>query len=187
MKLWKLVFQVLRDHRLALKKSKCTFGKTLVAYIGHIISVSGVAMDPNEIAAIEAWPCPRSIRALRGFMGLTGYFRKFIAGYGVAVPLTKLLKREAFRAAFVLFKQALISAPLLQLPDFNQPFIVDCDASGAGFRSVLHQGDGAVAFFSKPVAHHHLKLPAYERELIGLVKAVELEAISLGAPIQSTN
>lgn len=69
-------------------------------------------------------------------------------------------------------KQALCQAPLLQLPDFSRRFIVDCDASRIGFGAVLHQGDGAVAFFSKAIASHHSKLPAYERELIGLVKAV---------------
>jgi len=69
-------------------------------------------------------------------------------------------------------KKALTSAPLLQLPDFNKRFIVDCDASSAGFGAVLHQGDGAVAFFSRAVAPHHAKLLAYERELIGLIKAV---------------
>jgi hypothetical protein len=119
------------------------------------------------------------VRALRGFLGLTGYYRKFIANYGaVAEPLTALLKREAFRwsddaeRAFLDLKRALSSAPLLQLPDFSKRFTVDCDASGAGFGAVLHQGDGALAFFSRAVAPQHAKLPAYERELIGLVKAV---------------
>lgn len=74
--------------------------------------------------------------------------------------------------AFEALKQALSSAPVLHLPDFDQPFTVDCDASGSGFGAVLHQGDGAVAFFSRPFAARHLKLAAYERELIGLVQAV---------------
>lgn len=136
-------------------------------------------MDPSKIAAVEEWPRPCSLKALQGFLGLTGYYRKFIAGYGgIAAPLTQLLKREVFRwcdeaeEAFLLLKQALISAPLLQLPDFTKRFIVDCDASGSGFGAVLHQGDGALAFFSRPVTPHHMKLPAYEREFIGLVKAV---------------
>ena len=136
-------------------------------------------MDPAKVEAVEAWPRPTTARALRGFLGLTGYYRKFITGYGgVAAPLTTLLKREAFswtsaaEEAFLALKRALTSAPLLQLPDFDKLFIVDCDASGAGFGAVLHQGDGAVALFSRVVAPHHAKLPAYERELIGLVKAV---------------
>ena len=114
------------------------------------------------MAAVEVWPRPQSIRALRGFLGLTGYYRKFIADYGtIAAPLMTLLKREAFRwseraeEAFLQLKQALISAPLLQMPDFSKQFIVDCDASGTGFGAVLHQGDGAIAYFSRVVAPHH--------------------------------
>jgi hypothetical protein len=127
---------------------------------------------------VEAWLRPQSLRALRGFIGLTGYYRKFIAGYGVvAAPLIALLKKEAFRwsdaadAAFLQLKHSLMTAPLLQMLDFSKRFM-DCDASGVGFGAVLHQGDGAIAFFSRAVAPHHQKLSAYERELIGLVKVV---------------
>jgi hypothetical protein len=157
---------------------KCFFGEPTVAYLGHIVSAAGVAMDPEKIAAVQAWPRPRTARALQGFLGLTGYYRKFIAGYGaVAAPLTALLKGSSFtwtseaEGAFQALKHALMTAPLLRLPDFSK-FIVDCDAFGTGFGAVLHQGEGAVAFFSRAVAPHHAKLPAYERELIGLVKAV---------------
>jgi hypothetical protein len=92
--------------------------------------------------------------------------------------LTQLLKRESFRwssaatAAFDALKNALTSAPVLQLPDFDKPFIIDCNASGSGFGAVLHQGAGPLAFFSRAIAPHHAKLAAYEQELIGLVKAV---------------
>jgi hypothetical protein len=135
-------------------------------------------MDPMKIEAAANWLRPKILRALRGFLSLSGYYCKFIAGYGeVAKPLTALLK-EAFKwsdeaeGAFVQLKQALMTAPLLQMPDFSKQFVVDCDASGAGFGAVLHQGDGAIAFFSRVVALHHQKLLAYERELIELVKAV---------------
>jgi hypothetical protein len=74
-------------------------------------------------------------------------------------------------AAFDALKRALSTVPVLHLPDFEQPFLVDCDALGAGFGVVLHQGAGAIAFFSRPFAQRHLKLAAYERELIGLVQA----------------
>jgi hypothetical protein len=144
-----------------------------VAYLGHVISPNGVAMDSDKVAAVDSWPMPRTLRALRRFLGLTGYYRKFIANYGnIARPLTTLLKREAFRwspeaeTAFQCLKQALITAPVLQLSDFSKQFVIECDASGSGFGAVLHQGDGPIAFFSRPVAAHH------ERELIGLVKGV---------------
>lgn len=150
-----------------------------MTYLGHIVSASGVAMDPSKVEAVAEWPQPRTVRALRGFLGLTGYYRKFIDGYGaIASPLTKLLKKEGFtwsseaHGAFLALKKALVSASLLQLLDFTKRFIIDCDASGVGFGAVLHQGAGPIAFFSRAVAPHHAKLAAYERELIGLVKAV---------------
>jgi hypothetical protein len=175
----KLVFHMLCDNKLALKQARCSFGAEKVAYLGHIISAVGVTMDPSKVEAIEAWPPPRMLWTLHGFLGLAGYYRKFIAGYGVvAAPLTALLKREAFKwmdkaeEAFKLLKQALMTAPLLQLPDCNKRFIIDCDASETGFGAVLHQGNGAIAYFSRLVVLHHHNLPAYECELIGLVKVV---------------
>ncbi|WVZ89950.1 hypothetical protein U9M48_036295 [Paspalum notatum var. saurae] len=173
-----LVLQTLADHSLFLKRSKCSFAASSVAYLGHVISAAGVAMDEDKIRAVLSWPVPRTVRAVRGFLGLAGYYRQFIKGYrATAAPLTKLLCKEGFRwtseaeTAFVNLRKALTQAPVLQLPDFQRPFIVECDASG-GFGAVLHQGEGAVAFFSRPIAPRHVKLPAYEWELIGLVQAV---------------
>jgi hypothetical protein len=173
------VLTALRDHQLRLKRSKCSFATASVHYLDHVISAAGVAMDSDKVAAITSWPQPQSVRGLRGFLGLAGYYRRFIKAYGaIAAPLTALLKKEAFswtpeaKAAFDALKQALSTAPLLQLPDFDKVFLVDCDASSSGFGAVLHQGAGALAFFSRPFAARHLKLAAYERELIGLVQAV---------------
>ncbi len=173
------VLRAIRDNKLVLKRSKCRFGERQVQYLGHTVSAEGVAMDEHKIQAIGAWPLPRSVRAVRSFLGLAGYYRKFIKDYGaIAAPLTALLKREAFRwspeadTAFTALKSALSSAPVLQLPDFTKTFIVECDASGSGIGAVLHQGAGALAFFSRPLAPRHAGLAAYERELIGLVQAV---------------
>jgi hypothetical protein len=169
---------VLREHKLALKKSKCSFGEESVAYLDHIISTVGVAMGPVKVVVVEAWSWPRSLQALCGFLGLTGHYHKFIASNGeVAAPLTTLLKCEAFKwsgtteATFILLKH-LMMTQLLQMPDFTKHFMVDCVTFGVSFGTVLHQGDGAIAFFSRPVAPHHQKLPTYEWELIGLVKVV---------------
>jgi hypothetical protein len=173
------VLTVLRQHHLAVKHSKCIFGSPTVAYLGHIISAKGVAMDPSKVEAVQAWPPLKTPRALRGFLGLTRYYRKFIRDYGtIARPLTQLLKKAAFAwspevaASFAALKQALTAGPVLQLPDFDKPFIVNCDASGSGFGAVLHQDAGPIAFYSRPLALQHAKLATYERELIGLVKAV---------------
>ncbi|XP_071674258.1 uncharacterized protein [Lolium perenne] len=130
------------------QRSKCSFGTTSVAYLGHVISADGVAMDADKVAAVVAWPTPQSPRALRGFLGLAGYYRRYIQDFGlIAAPLTRLLRRDAFSwdeeaaTAFAALQRALTTGPVLQMPDFDEPFVVDCDASGIGFGAVLHQGE----------------------------------------------
>jgi hypothetical protein len=87
-----IIFNELRAHHLHLKCSKCSFGTTSVAYLGHVISADGVTMDADEVAAVAAWPTPQSPRALRSFLGLVGYYRRYIWDFGlIAVPLTRLL------------------------------------------------------------------------------------------------
>ena len=134
-----IVLNALRAHHLHLKRSKCSFGATSVAYLGHVISEGGVAMDADKVAAVAAWPMPRSSRGLRGFLGLAGYYRKFIRDFGlIAASLTRLLRRDAFAwdddatAAFKVLKSALTTGPVLQMPDFATTFVVDCDASVRG-------------------------------------------------------
>ena len=88
-----IVLNALRAHHLHLKRSKCSFGATSVAYLGHVISEGGITMDADKVAAVAAWPTPRSSRGLRGFLGLAGYYRKFIQDFGlIAAPLTRLLR-----------------------------------------------------------------------------------------------
>ncbi|XP_021995317.1 uncharacterized mitochondrial protein AtMg00860-like [Helianthus annuus] len=91
------VLGVLRQHRLVAKKSKCEFGTTELEYLGHIISQEGVAMDPAKVSTIQQWPIPKNIKELRGFLGLTGYYRRFVKDYGsITKPLTQLLKKDSF-------------------------------------------------------------------------------------------
>jgi hypothetical protein len=92
-----IIFNELRAHHLHLKRSKCSFGMTSVAYLGHVISAEGVAMDTDKVAAVAAWPTPQSPWALRGFLGLAGYYQKYIRDFGlIAAPLTCLLQRDTF-------------------------------------------------------------------------------------------
>jgi hypothetical protein len=115
-----IVLNALRAHSLHLKRSKCSFGMTAVAYLGHVISEGSVAMDAEKVAAMAAWPQPSSAQGIRGFLGLAGYYRKFIREFGlIAAPLTRLLRRDAFtwdndtEAAFEALKGALTSGPIL--------------------------------------------------------------------------
>ena len=92
-----IVLNALWAHQLHLKRSKCSFGASSVAYLGHVISASGIAMDADKVAAVALWSTPRSARGLRGFLGLIGYYRKFVHDFGLTVaPLTRLLWKDAF-------------------------------------------------------------------------------------------
>ena len=94
----RVVFQVMRQQSLFLKRKKCCFGESSVAYLGHVIDADGVAMDKDKVHAVADWPTPRSVWALRGFLGLASYYRKFIKDFGMLVaPLTRLLSKEGFR------------------------------------------------------------------------------------------
>lgn len=94
----KKTMQLLRENQLFAKRSKCDFATNQIKYLGHIISSAGVSTNPNKMSAMVCWPVPRSIKELRGFLGLTGYYRKFIRNYGIiSKPLSDLLKKDAFR------------------------------------------------------------------------------------------
>ena len=139
-----LLLQLLRKHKLFVKMSKCSFGMVEVEYLGHILGHEGVKVDPKKIQAMQEWPQPKTLKSLRGFLGLTGYYRKFVCNYGhIAKPLTQLLKKNSFiwneeaQQAFTALKNSMCSTPVLALPDFTKSFVIECDASGTGIGVVL--------------------------------------------------
>lgn len=133
------VLKVLQSHQFVVNKQKCVFRQKHLDYLGHVNSDKGVSVDPTKIISVLQWSLPKNVKGVRGFLGLTGYCRRFIANYGkISKPLTKLTKKDGFswnfeaNAAFEALKGAVISAPVLVYLDFSIPFEIECDASGKG-------------------------------------------------------
>lgn len=174
------VLQTLQDNQLYLKYSKCSFAQSQLEYLGHIISSQGVATAPNKTAAMLHWPTPTNFTDLRAFLGLTGYYRRFVRGYGIiAKPLTNLLRQKAFQwtmaaqEAFDQLKLAMTTTPVLALPNFSATFTVETDACGEGVGAVLMQAGQPIAFLSKALGEKHRALSIYEKEFLALIMAVE--------------
>nr|MDZ8005255.1 RNase H-like domain-containing protein [Nostoc sp. DedSLP05] len=174
-----LILKVLNDNRLYAKRSKCDFGRTEVEYLGHIISMNGVKVDPRKIEDMKNWPKPKTLKKLRGFLGLTGYYRKFVCNYGrIAAPLTTLLKKNSFHwtpvadKAFEHLKQAMCTTPVLAMPDFTKSFIIETDACDTGIGAVLMQEGRPLAFLSKALSGRNLGRSTYEKEMIAIIHVV---------------
>ena len=177
----KQVFTVLRHHQFYLKRKKCVFAQAELQYLGHIISKEGVATDPSKTEAMVRWPVPTSVTELRGFLGLTGYYRKFVRHYGtLAKPLTILLQgKKAWgwtieaQKAFEHLKKAMTQTPVLALPRFEIPFVVETDACDEGIGAVLMQEHKPLAFLSKALGMKNKQLSIYEKEFLALIMAVD--------------
>jgi hypothetical protein len=175
------VFELLSSDHWKIKMSKCNFAQPQVTYLGHIISSAGVATDLAKVQAIVAWPVPKCVKELRSFLGLSRYYRKFIRHYGVICqPLTALLKKGALYVwtadhdtAFCTLKQAMSSAPVLALPDFNVTFQIETDASANGVGVVLSQQGHPLAFLSKALGVKSRGLSTYEKEYLAVILAVQ--------------
>ncbi|MCH84440.1 hypothetical protein A2U01_0005272, partial [Trifolium medium] len=162
------VLQLLSEHHLFVKLSKCSFGMQEVEYLGHVVSGNGVTMDKIKVQVVLDWPTPTNVKQLRGFLGLTGYYRRFIKSYAtISAPLTDLLKKDQFQwsnsaaVSFDALKQAVTSAPVLALPNFSQPFVLETDASNIGLGAVLSQQGHPIAYFSKKLGPNVQKQSAY--------------------------
>lgn len=175
-----LVLQLLRQHHLSAKPSKCVFGQSQVEYLGYIISNEGVATDPTKVQAVKNWPVPKSVTDLRGFLGLAGSYRKFIKDFGlICKPLFTALKKTGFtwqdeqQQAFATIKDKLAHAPVLAMPNFTQPFILEADASGTGLGAVLMQNNRPLAYFSKAIGPKAAGLSTYDKEALAILEALK--------------
>jgi len=176
----KTAFQILQQNSLFVKLPKCEFATNKVEYLGHIISAEGVATKPQNVDAILNWPVPKTVSTLRGFLGLTGYYRRFVKDYGkICRPLHDLLKKNAFiwtedhTVAFNKLKQVMTTCPVLALPDFTQPFILETDACGSGIGAVLMQSGRPLAFLSKCLGPKAAAQSVYEKEALAMLEALK--------------
>ena len=141
------VLKRIKGAGLRLKPSKCVLCREAVSYLGHIVSRSGVATDPEKTAKVATWPTPRSVQEVQQFLGLASYYRRFVKQFAeIAKPLYRLTERgRQFRwtmecaTAFAMLKSRLTSTPILAFPDSTKPFLLDTDASQEGIGAVLSQ------------------------------------------------
>ena len=181
-----LVLQRLAEHRLKVKKSKCQFLKSEITYLGFVISSDEIKMDPNKTKAIRNFKIPTNEKEVRSFIGLAGFYRKFIDKFSdIAEPLHKLLRKDVIfkwddkcQAAFDELISIISNDIVLQYPDFNQMFYLTCDASDNGLGCVLSQKDAnqldrPISFISRSLNNTERNYSTTEKECLAIVWGVQ--------------
>ena len=178
----RIVLQTLRERQLYAKLSKFQFWLDRVAFLGHVISVVWVSVDPQKIEAVVNWKSPKCVSEARSFISLAGYYRKFVEGFSkIAAPLTKLTRKDvkydwvdACQQSFEELKSRLTSAPVLALPNERDGFVVYSDASRRGLGYVLMQNDRVIAYASIQLKKHEENYPTQDLELAAVVFALKI-------------
>ena len=178
----RLTLSLLRKEKLFAKFSKCEFWLREVQFLGHVVNEQGIKVDPAKIEAIEKWEPPRTPLEVRSFLGLAGYYRRFIQDFSrIAAPLTTLTRKNVKFEwkpeqdnAFNVLKEKLSSAPVLSLPEGNDGFVVYSDASKLGLGCVLMQNGKVIAYASRQLKVHERKYPTHDMELAAVVFALKI-------------
>lgn len=175
------VLSLLAKDKWVVKLKKCHFAQEEIKYLGHILSAQGVSTDPDKVTTVLQWPTPANVRELRGFLGLAGFYQKFVRPFAIiAKPLTQLLKKHQLfvwtidhQKAFSALQQALCTAPVLGIPNFAKPFAIETDACQTSVGAVLLQEGHPLAYVSKPLGPRTQGLSIYEKEYLAILIAVE--------------
>jgi ribonuclease HI len=178
----KAILTLLREEKLYAKFSKCDFWIEKVQFLGHVINSKGIHVDPAKIEAVKNWASPTSPTKIRQFLGLAGYYRRFIEGFSrIAKPLTELTQKkkkfdwgEEQESAFQFLKQKLCEAPILALPEGSEDFVVYCDASIQGLGAVLMQRLKVIAYASRQLKPHEENYTTHDLELGAVVFALKI-------------
>ncbi|GMH05046.1 hypothetical protein Nepgr_006886 [Nepenthes gracilis] len=174
--------QILREHQLFAKLKKCEFWLEEVGFLGHVISKEGIFVDPKKVEAVVNWNRPTSVTEVRSFLGLAGYYRRFVENFSqIALPLTQLTKKDArfewtkdCEESFQTLKDRLTSAPVLTIPNESGELIVYCDASKIGLGCVLMQHGRIIAYGSRQLKDHEKNYPTHDLELAAVVFALKI-------------
>jgi hypothetical protein len=179
------VFSYLKQWNIKIEPDKCEFLKAELNYLGHVITAEGIKPDPKKISSVVNFPVPKNTTDVKSFLGLSGYYRKFIDKFSaITKPLTELLKKdtpwswsEKEQTSFEILKEKLTTSPVLQYPDFTKSFILTTDASGYAIGAILSQGkvgqDLPVAYASRTFNGAELNYSTVEKELLAIVWAVK--------------
>ena len=181
--LWRL-----RKAGLTAKPRKCQFGMAQCIYLGHVVGSGVMEPDPAKVDSVASFPIPQTKKQVRTFLGLVGYYRKFVPNFStIAAPLTDLTRKAlpnrvswstCCDAAFKELKMLLSSSPILLSPDFERPFVVQTDASDCGVAAVLSQLDGKddehpVAFFSRKLLPREQRYSTIEKECLAIKLGIQ--------------
>jgi ribonuclease HI len=178
----RLVLQKLRDNQLYAKLSKCEFWLEEVSFLGHVITKGGIVVDPGKVRDVLNWKPPTTVSEIRSFLGLAGYYRRFIEGFSKIVKsLTSLLEKdkkfewsEACQNSFEELRKRLTTAPVLTMPDIHKSFDIYCDASKQGLGCVLMQEGHVIAYASRQLRKHEQNYPTHDLELAAVIHALKI-------------
>ena len=176
------VLETLRANKLYAKFSKCEFWLKKVTFLGHVVSSEGVSVDPAKIEAVTNWPRPSTVSEIRSFLGLAGYYRRFVEDFSrIASPLTQLTRKgipfvwsPACESSFQELKQKLLSTPVLTVSDGSGSFVIYSDASKKELGCVLVQQGKVVAYASRQLKSHEQNYPTHDLELAAVVFAMKI-------------
>jgi hypothetical protein len=177
-----MVLETLRKNKFYAKLKKCEFWLAEVAFLGHVINREGICVDPNKVSTVVEWERPSTVKEVRSFLGMAGYYRRFVKDFSIiAKPMTMLTHKgvkfqwtQECERSFCLLKDRLVSAPILTLPEFGERFTVYSDASRVGLGCVLMQNGKVIAYASRQLRKHEENYPTHDLELAAVVFALKL-------------
>ncbi|TYK03209.1 pol protein [Cucumis melo var. makuwa] len=178
----RMVLQTLRDNKLYAKFSKCEFWLKQLSFLGHVVSKAEVSVDPAKIEVVTSWTRPSTVSEVRSFLGLAGYYRRFVENFSrIATPLTQLTRKgapfvwsKACEECFQNLKQKLVTAPVLTVPDGSSSFVIYSYASKKGLGCVLMQQGKVVAYASRQLKSHEQNYPTHDLEFAAVVFALKI-------------